>query len=83
LTLVGAVGRILEDVDEDDVELLVELPDVVFPEGVAPITVVMTCEATTVVVCRPGPKPIEVERMVVVIVREPVSADEEPVSDEF
>jgi hypothetical protein len=73
--LVGAVGRFLgvvEDAEElVEFELLVELPEVEFPVGVGPITVVKTCETTTVVVCLPCPRPTEVERMVVTTVLEP------------
>lgn len=61
---------------EDDEELVefdvsVELPEVEFPVGVGPTTVVKTCETIRVVVCLPCPRPTEVENTVVVIVLEP------------
>jgi hypothetical protein len=73
--LVGAVGRFFGVVEDDEgvVELTVELPEVEFPVGVGPTTVVTTCEKTTVVVCLPCPRPTEVDRMVVVIVLEELS----------
>ena len=79
-TLVGAVGRsfgVVEVVEEDILAL--ELVAEALPEGAGAATVVRTCEKTTVVVCLPGPRPIEVERRVVVIVRGLVAVSVLPV----
>lgn len=64
-------GVVVEVAEEDD-ELAVELVAEALPEGAGATTLVSTCETTTVVVCLPGPRPIEVERTVVVIVRGPL-----------
>ncbi len=73
-TLFGAVGRFfgVVEVDKED-ELVVELVDETFPEAVGAKTVVTTCETTTVVGSLPGPRPVVVEKRVVVMVRGPVA----------